>query len=195
MGERIRAFDWANHPLGSPEHWPVELQAALGICLNSSFPTAIYWGPQLWLLYNDAWSAVPRDRHPEALGKSGKDLWTDIWDVVGPQFAEVLHDGVGITSYDQMLPIERDGRAEETYWNYSLTPIVDRGGQVVGVFNQGHETTDKVLTARARISCSAVVARCSKWWFSRKNRVKFVVRKLSISRRSSAPAADPTRAQ
>ena len=152
MGERIRAFDWASHPLGSPEHWPVELHAALGICLNSSFPTAIYWGPELWLLYNDAWSAVPRDRHPEALGKSGKDLWTDIWDVVGPQFADVLRDGVGITSYDQMLPIERDGRAEETYWNYSLTPIADRAGQAVGVFNQGHETTDKVLTARARMA-------------------------------------------
>ena len=150
MGERIRSFDWTSHPLGSPEHWPVELHAALGICLNSSFPTAIYWGRDLWLIYNDAWSAIPRDRHPWAFGRSGKDVWTDIWDVVGPQFAEVLTDGTGVTSYDQMLPMERDGHAEETYWNYSLTPIVDRQGTPVGIFNQGHEVTDKVLAARAR---------------------------------------------
>lgn len=64
MGERIRAFDWAGHPLGPPEHWPAALHVALGICLNSSFPTAIYWGRDLWLLYNDAWSEVPRERHP-----------------------------------------------------------------------------------------------------------------------------------
>ncbi|MBB4658974.1 PAS domain-containing sensor histidine kinase [Parvularcula dongshanensis] len=150
MGERIRRFDWENHPLGSPRHWPPTLHTALGICLNSSLPTAIYWGPELWLLYNDAWSAVPRDRHPAALGQRAAELWTDIWDVVGPQFEEVIERGGSVASYDQLLKIERDGRAEETYWNYSLSPIIGPDGSVVGVFNQGHETTDNVLAARSR---------------------------------------------
>ena len=29
MGERIRQFDWARHPLGPPEGWPEALRMAL----------------------------------------------------------------------------------------------------------------------------------------------------------------------
>lgn len=150
MAQRIRQFDWSSHALGDMDHWPIALQVALGLCINSSMPTAIYWGPDLHLLYNDAWSVVPRDRHPKALGQKGSELWTDIWDVVGPQFEQILSEGSSVTTFDQMLPIERDGVAEETYWNYTLSPIVDQEGKVVGVFNQGHETTDRVLASRQR---------------------------------------------
>lgn len=150
MGERIRRFDWDSHPLGRPEHWPAALHAALGICLHSSFPTAIYWGPDLRLLYNDAWAFIPGDRHPEALGQPAAEVWTDIWAVVGPQLEQVVEQAQGFTTYDQMLPMQREGRPEETYWNYSFSPILGPDGEVAGVFNQGHETTDRVFSARER---------------------------------------------
>ena len=51
MGERIRTFDWASHPMGPPGDWPPALRMAMSLCLNASFPTAIYWGPQFALLY------------------------------------------------------------------------------------------------------------------------------------------------
>ncbi|RHW16337.1 PAS domain S-box protein [Sphingomonas gilva] len=148
MGERIRGFDWSAHPFGPPATWPAALRTALSICLHSSFPTAIYWGPELRLLYNDAWAPIPADRHPWALGRQGMEVWADIWDVVGPQFDAVLRTGEGFSAYDQMLAMERNGVPRETYWNYSFTPIVDDDGAVLGVLNQGHETTAKVLTAR-----------------------------------------------
>lgn len=150
MGERIRAFDWANHPLGSPEEWPDALHMALRLCLNSTFPSAIYWGRDLHLLYNDAWSPIPAERHPDALGKRGADVWPDIWSVVGPQFEGVLDTGQGFAAYDQMLPMERGGRTTETFWNYSITPIVDETGAVAGIFNQGNETTGVIVAARMR---------------------------------------------
>ncbi len=150
MGERIRAFEWTSHPLGPPEHWPTALHVALGICLNSSFPTAIYWGRELYLLYNDAWAHIPGERHPWALGQSGADVWTDIWGVVGPQFGDVLEKGVGVSSFEQMLPMHRGGVVQETYWNYSLTPIPGDDGKVAGVFNQGHEITQAVQARRMR---------------------------------------------
>ena len=59
LGALIRAHDWASTPFGSPETWPQSLRSALSICLNSSFPTAIYRGPELRLLYNDAWAPIP----------------------------------------------------------------------------------------------------------------------------------------
>ncbi len=150
MGERIRAFDWPNHPLGSPEKWPDALHMALRLCLNSTFPSAIYWGRDLHLLYNDAWSPIPAERHPDALGKRGADVWPDIWSVVGPQFEGVLDTGQGFAAYDQMLPMQRGGRTTETYWNYSITPIVDETGAVAGIFNQGNETTGVIVAARMR---------------------------------------------
>lgn len=116
MGARIRAFPWATTPLGPRKHWPAPLQLALGICLTSSFPTSIYWGPEHTLLYNDAWAPIPGERHPAALGKPAREVWTDIWGVVGPQFAEVMATGRGFSTYDQLLPMVRNGAVQETYW-------------------------------------------------------------------------------
>jgi signal transduction histidine kinase/CheY-like chemotaxis protein len=150
MGERIRAFDWSRHPLGSPDKWPTELHLALRLCLNSAFPTAIYWGRDLYLLYNDAWSPIPAERHPWALGQKGADVWPDIWSIVGPQFDRVLDTGEGFSAFDQMLPMERGGRQTETFWNYSFTAILDDVGKVGGIFNQGNETTGAINAARMR---------------------------------------------
>ena len=148
LGALIRGFDWASTPLGPPTSWPQSLRSALSICLTSSFPTAIYWGPELRLLYNDAWAPIPAERHPWALGMPGREVWSDIWEVVGPQLEEVLRTGRGFSTYDQMLPMKRGGRIHETYWNYSFTPVRGERGQVVGIFNQGNETTGSVLRHR-----------------------------------------------
>lgn len=93
MGARIRAYDWSETPLGPPQQWPQSLRSALSICLHSSFPTAIYWGPDLRILYNDAWAPIPAERHPAALGQPGEKVWNDIWDVVGSQFERVRSTG------------------------------------------------------------------------------------------------------
>jgi signal transduction histidine kinase/CheY-like chemotaxis protein len=148
MADRIRAFNWADHPLGDMDQWPDTLRIVLGLALGSNLPTAIYWGSELHLLYNDAWMTVPRDRHPKALGQRASEVWPDIYDVVGPQFDSVMNDAAAVTSFDQLLAIERNGLAEETYWNYTLSPITGPDGQVLGIFNQGYETTAAVLAAR-----------------------------------------------
>jgi PAS domain S-box-containing protein len=148
MGRRMRAYPWHDTPLGPPTSWPGSLRSAVSICLNANFPTAIYWGEDLRLLYNDAWAPIPGERHPGALGRPGAEVWSDIWHIVGPQFAQVMETGEAVSTFDQMLPIVRDGRPEETYWDYSLSAIRGEDGSVVGVFNQGRETTERVLTQR-----------------------------------------------
>ncbi|MSU90039.1 response regulator [Rhodobacteraceae bacterium 2CG4] len=148
MAHRIRNFDWSGHPLGPPETWPQSLRSALGICLKSAFPTAIYWGSEMHLLYNDAWSAIPGPRHPDCLGARARDVWSDIWHVIEPQFTQLIESGEGIFVEDQLLPLRRYGFEEETYWNYSFTPIRGEDGAIEGVFNSGSETTDKVFLRR-----------------------------------------------
>lgn len=150
MGRRIREFDWAATPLGRFEEWPQALRGALGICLQSSFPTAIYWGPELRVLYNDAWAPIVGDKHPGALGQPARQVWPDIWGLLEPQFRQVMEHGQGHSSFDQLLPMQRGDRVEETWWTYNLTPILDSEGRPAGVFNQGNETTENVLAARER---------------------------------------------
>lgn len=145
MAGRMRDFDWTNHPLGPPEDWPTALRSALGIALNSTFPTCIYWGSELRLLYNDSWSTIPGPRHPECLGEPAAEVWSDIWHVIEPQFTEVISTGEGLFVENQMLPMRRFGVEEETYWTYSFTPIRMDDGSIGGIFNSGSETTTQLL--------------------------------------------------
>jgi len=148
MPRRIRQYNWADHQFGDPTTWPQSLRSAISICLHSSFPTAIYWGPELRLLYNDAWAPIPGPRHPEALGAPAREVWSDIWHVIEPQFVHLIETGNGVFVEDQLLPMRRFGIAEETYWSYSFTPIRGEDGAIAGVFNSGLETTSNVLSQR-----------------------------------------------
>ena len=157
MSERIAAFDWSATPLGPVGEWPAPLRIALDIARDSAFPTAIYWGEELRLLYNDAWAPIPAERHPEALGQPAEQVWSDIWPVVGPQFREVMETGRGFSASEQMLAMVRGGVPQETYWNYSFTPIRDDAGRVLGILNQGNEVTRAVVNER-RLSLQVALA-------------------------------------
>lgn len=148
MAGRIRRFDWTKHPFGPFTGWPQSLRSAVGICLHSAFPTAIYWGPELRLLYNDAWAPIPGPRHPAALGKPAREVWGDIWDIIWPQFRSLLETGEGFVAENQLLPLRRYGFEEETYWKYSFSAIRGEDGRIAGIFNCGYETTEMVLSQR-----------------------------------------------
>ncbi|WP_353475178.1 HWE histidine kinase domain-containing protein [Salipiger sp. H15] len=148
MATLIREKDWSTHPFGIKEDWPQSLRSALAICLNSAFPTAIYWGSELRLLYNDAWAPIPGPRHPAALGAPAREVWSDIWSIIEPQFSEVIRTGRGLFMQDHMLPMQRYGFEEETYWSYSFTPLRGEQGNIVGVWNTGSETTGNVIQRR-----------------------------------------------
>ncbi len=148
MGARMRAFDWSTTPLGRVETWPQGLRSAVSICLGSRFPIAIYWGPQLTLLYNDAWSLIPGTKHPSALGRGARDVWPEIWDTIGPMFEQVMSTGEATFSEDALLPMHRHGYTEECYFDFTFTPIRGEGARVEGVFNAVIETTFRVLSER-----------------------------------------------
>jgi PAS domain S-box-containing protein len=148
LGDLLRGLDWAATPFGDPQGWPQSLRSAASICLNSRFPIAIYWGPQLALLYNEAWSPILGDKHPWALGRPGHVVWPEIWPEVGPLFASVHGTGEGVWQQDQLLPMHRHGYTEECYFNFTFSPIRGEDGTVAGIFNAVIETTFRVLEER-----------------------------------------------
>jgi PAS domain S-box-containing protein len=149
MGTLIRAHDWSRTPFGPVSEWPQSLRTALRICLDSRFPIVIWWGPELRLLYNDAWRpALGTTKYPQALGAPGKEVWSDIWETIGPSLETVMQTGKATWENDQLLLFDRNGYLEETYWTYSYSAIRLSSGEVGGVFSAMHEVTDRVLSAR-----------------------------------------------
>ncbi|PLZ93421.1 hypothetical protein CEN44_03345 [Fischerella muscicola CCMEE 5323] len=148
MAQLMRSHDWSKTPLGPVEHWSQSLKIAANICLNSRFPMVIWWGEELTLLYNDAWRPILGNKHPQALGKPGQEVWSEIWDIVGTQLRSVLTTGKATWSDDQLLLVYRYGYTEEAYFTYSYSPIFLETGEVGGAFTAVAETTQRVVGER-----------------------------------------------
>jgi PAS domain S-box-containing protein len=126
MGALMRAHPWAATPLGLPNTWPQPLRTTVRLMLTSQHAMFIWWGDALTCLYNDAYSAaIGPDRHPLALGQPGRQVWAEIWGVIGPE-VEFVMAGRGSTWHKrQLIPITRGKGREDVWWTYSYSPIDD----------------------------------------------------------------------
>lgn len=148
MGARFAAFDWASHPLGPPSGWDPEIRAAVAVALASRFPTILWLGHDLWVVYNDGYIPMLSEKHPAALGAAGRHVWAEIWDVVGPMLDSVVATGVATWSDDLPLRMINEGRRRERYFTFTYSPMWAANGDVHGVFCAVVETTERVLGER-----------------------------------------------
>jgi hypothetical protein len=102
MGALMRAHDWRSSPLGLPETWPQSLRTVVSLLLNSKFPMFVAWGPQLAFLYNDGYVPIFGAKHPKALGRPFAEVWSEIWDDIGPLVDRAL---AGEATFDEDLPL------------------------------------------------------------------------------------------
>jgi PAS domain S-box-containing protein len=148
LGALVRGYDWSKNPLGLPQQWPQSLRMAVSMCLSCSFPIVIWWGRELILIYNDAYTSILGNKHPQALGQRGEDCWREVWPLVGPMLERVLDQAKPFTADDLQLMVWRHGYFEECYFYFSYSPIYEENGGVSGVFCPVIETTDKIVGAR-----------------------------------------------
>ena len=148
LGQLVRDTDWSKTPLGDYATWPQSLRSSLSLVLNFQGIAALYWGPEQWLLYNDAYSEALGDRHPWAFGRPMAEALSDIAPVLGPQVAAVLSTGQGFAIENLSLTMKRHGRAQETIWTYSFSPIQGESGAFAGVLLLATEMTQQVQAER-----------------------------------------------
>ncbi len=151
MGALMRAHDWATTSLGAPESWPHPLRTTMRLLLNTVHPMYIWWGPELLCFYNDSYRRlIGSERHPASLGRPAREVWVEIWDIIGPQIATVMAGDGATWQKNALIPITRDGRLENVYWTYSYSPINDESAAagVGGVLVICSETTEQVEGAR-----------------------------------------------
>ena len=85
---------------------------AVSLCLTSRFPILIWWGPDLNVLYNDAYIPfLGGAKHPSSLGRPGREVWAEIWDTIGPMLEGVRRTGAATWSDDFLSFFERDAPA------------------------------------------------------------------------------------
>ncbi len=93
MSTLMRSIDWGATRLGPVEAWPDTLATALGICLASRFPIVIGWGPELLLLYNEAYRPILGAKHPHALGRPCYEAYEEVVSSLKPMLDGVPRDG------------------------------------------------------------------------------------------------------
>ncbi|HET9147235.1 MAG TPA: hybrid sensor histidine kinase/response regulator, partial [Acetobacteraceae bacterium] len=144
MAGLIRSKDWSNTPLGPISAWPQSLRTAVSLCLASSFPINIIWGPEHTQIYNDGYQAVCGEGHPALLGMDYSKSWASAWPVIGGPFERAL---AGETSFlvNQRMFLNRNGYLEETFFTFSTSPIRDESAGIGGLFHPITETTATML--------------------------------------------------
>ncbi|KAG9051351.1 hypothetical protein FS837_008446 [Tulasnella sp. UAMH 9824] len=154
MLDYLNKYPWENHPLGPMELWPQSLKSALSAVMAAPYPWAVWWGPELTILYNDAYATMCGTKHPGLFAKAGKIgsvAWGELWEELGPLSDVVLREGKSVAFEDDLLFFGRltdKLLPEEVYHSWAYIPITAENGSVGGFYNTTFEGTSKILYER-----------------------------------------------
>ena len=144
-----RSIDWSATALGDMSTWTREFRQVACLLMANPHPAAVFWGDELTVVYNDAYAkSVAGIKHPTLMGTGFRGPFSEIWDSVSEIFAECRRTGKSVAVADQMLPINRRGFEEETYYTWSLTPLYGGTNKLLGLYNAPFETTRQKITDR-----------------------------------------------
>jgi PAS domain S-box-containing protein len=154
MARRVRDFDWSHSPLGPAQAWSASLRVSLAMILAAKFPMAIRWGKQLVFIYNDAYVPILGDKHPDALGSPLSQVWSEIYDTLGPLSEAILKGERGAYfEEDQRWRVRRHGAEwEDAHFTICYSPIPDETAPhgIGGILTTCIDTTQRVQNEDAR---------------------------------------------
>jgi PAS domain S-box-containing protein len=147
MARRCREIDWSATALGPVEQWPVAQRIVVRMVIECPFPTSLWCGPTLILIYNDAYRSLLGAKHPGALAQCGADVWAEVWPALEPMFALIRRGGPPVYAEDSRFVVQRaDGPPEDAWFTFSLSPVRDDSGSIVAFLNVAAESTRRIRT-------------------------------------------------
>ncbi|OTB04491.1 hypothetical protein M426DRAFT_58670 [Hypoxylon sp. CI-4A] len=151
-----RSIDWTSTPLGPIENWCSELRQMANLVMGSPNPVALYWGPEYTTIYNEAYVALAGAKHPQLMGQSYRDAWDEIWLDYQPILESAWKSGQATMKNDDRLILRRNGFDEETFFSWSIVPLVGNDGSVVGLFNPAFDNTRRKIAERRMLTLREV---------------------------------------
>jgi PAS domain S-box-containing protein len=183
MGERTRAFDWSNTLVGPVAGWPQSLKIAVRIMLDSRYAMWLGWGPDFTFFYNDAYARMTLGpKHPWALGRSAREVWSEIWGDIGPRAESVVRSGQATWDEGLLLFLERRGFPEETYHTFSYSPIPGDQAGVGGMLCVVTEDTERTIGERRLRTLRELAARTTEQAKSAEVACQTAIRTLAENR-------------
>jgi len=147
IGKMLRNAAFKASGIGPIDTWPVSLRYYADAMLNSRHAKFIAWGPDLAFFYNDAYVPIFAERHPQALGRPFRDVWSDIW----PQFQPIVEETLGGRAQlfeELLIPMRRGGAIEDAWFTFSYTPLRDETGAIAGLLCATMEVSSQVMAKR-----------------------------------------------
>lgn len=158
-----RQMDWSATSLGPVADWSPTLRRTVRTCLDSPFPINLWCGPELVLIYNDAYTRILGVKHPAALGRPGPEAWKEIWPDIGPMFQQIREGGPPVYQEDAPFTVLReDGALAEgpnAWYTFALSAVRDDDGEIVCFLNIASETTSRIMAERATEAARAAAER------------------------------------
>lgn len=144
----VECVDWSETIVGPIESWQLELRQAVTLSLSNPEPSAVYWGPERVIIYNEPFTTLIKDLHPHAMGTSAKISFGGFWSMFEDICRQVETGGQAVKHDNGAVQLDRSGFLEEAFFNYTYMPIRDGNGRVCGMFHQAVETTGAVVSER-----------------------------------------------
>lgn len=87
---------------------------------------------------------------------SYKEAWKEIWPDIESIFNNAVQFGQATMKDDDRLFIKRNGFLEESYFSWSIIPLVGEDGSVVGLYNPAFEKTRRKIAERRMLTLREV---------------------------------------
>lgn len=123
-------FAWGGTPVGASETWAQSLRTAVDLMLGSGLPSALFVGPQLTQMHNQAYG-----RLYGRMAEAAQDLGRSVGEVdpTGPLAAAAaqVFAGRSLALHGQAHPLQ--GEASDLRFSLYYSPFRDEQGDVVGM--------------------------------------------------------------
>jgi len=114
---------------------------------------AVYWGPELVAIYNDAMIPLMGDKHPGSLGRPLKSWCGEAWEWISPIIEKALAGGT-FYEKDSFYTHKHEWGTRNSYFTHSHSPLWNDEGKIEGVLAVAFDTTDEVVANRTLIATS-----------------------------------------
>ena len=167
-----RDIDWAKTSLGPIENWASDLRGMCNLIMASPHPAAMYWGPDYVSIYNEPYILLAGQKHPQLMGMRYRDAWAEIWEPLKEVLDNAYNNAQATMKDDDCLFLNRNGFLEETYFSWSIIPLIGDEGSVVGLYNPAFEKTRRKVAERRMLTLreigerTAAARHVSQFWGS-----------------------------
>lgn len=146
----FREHDWESTPMGPMHRWPYQLRNMLNMVMANPSAAAVFWGEDLFTFYNEGYSKVLANKHPSVIGKRMKDVWPEIWEQLDPIIGKTFDTAQATRQDDGLFFLDRGDWLEETYFTFTMVPLIGNDGKVCGLYNDARDVT-------RRVTCKALL--------------------------------------